>query len=290
MLFERHEINPVLRPNPFNAWEALNVFNCAVIHHNGLFHMWYRAQGVDYISYIGYALSEDGVHWNRLGNPVLKPANENETRGVEDPRVVEMENAFYMTYTAYSPKGIVSMLARSTNLITWERLAPFEWDNKDHVLFPRKINGRYAMFHRRPPNIWLAYSDDLKTWDSHQVIMEPRAGMWDGQKVGASGPPIETNEGWLVIYHGVDEHFVYRQGVAMLDLEDPSKVLHRSEETVIEPQETWEHIGDVPHVIFSCANPVVDDKIYLYYGGADRLIGLATAPLSDAIDLALGRG
>lgn len=290
MVFQRHPDNPLLKPNPLNAWEALNVFNCAVVHHNGLFHMLYRAQGRDYISHIGYAASADGVRWNRMSDPVLSPADANETRGVEDPRAVEIDGAFYMTYTAYSPNGILAMIARSTNLITWERIAPFERDNKDHVLFPRKIGGRYAILHRRPPDIWLAYSDDLKTWRDHQIIMRPRADMWDNLKVGASGPPIPTDAGWLIIYHGVDADYVYRQGVALLDLDDPAKVIHRADAAVLAPDEPWEFKGDVPNVVFSCANPVVDGVIYLYYGGADRLIGLATAPLADVLDVAQGRG
>ncbi len=290
MLFQRHTINPVLEPNPLHPWEALNVFNCAVVHHNGLFHMHYRAQGLNYISYIGYAVSADGVHWNRLSAPVLSPANENETRGVEDPRVVEIDGTFYMTYTAYSPNGIVAMIARSDNLITWERVAEFEWDNKDHVLFPRKIDGRYVMLHRRPPDIWIAFSEDLITWKDKQAIMQPVPGTWENEKIGTSGPPIYTDAGWLLIYHGVevcgDTPFVYRQGLALLDRDDPSKVLHRASTPVFEPQETWEIRGDVPNVVFSCANPVVDGTVYLYYGGADRLIGLATAPLADVLEVA----
>jgi predicted GH43/DUF377 family glycosyl hydrolase len=286
MLFQRHDANPILQPNPLHPWEALNVFNCAVIHHDGLFHMLYRAQGRDYVSHIGYAVSLEGVRWNRLSDPVLSPANENEGRGVEDPRVVAIEGTFYMTYTAFSPNGILSMLARSQNLITWERIAPFERNNKDHVLFPRKIGGRYAILHRRAPNIWLAYSDDLTDWGGHQIIMRPRPASWDNHKIGASGPPILTDEGWLIIYHGVDEHFIYRQGVALLDLDDPSKVIHRAKDAVFYPWETWEMRGDVPNVVFSCANPVVDGTVYLYYGGADRLIGLATAPLADVLAVA----
>jgi predicted GH43/DUF377 family glycosyl hydrolase len=290
MPFTRHAINPVLEPEPRHAWEALNVFNCAVIHHNGLFHMLYRAQGLDYVSRIGYGVSDEGICWNRLNDPVFSPTGEHETRGVEDPRVVEIDGVFYMTFTAYSPAGILAMLARSSNLITWERIGPFEWDNKDHVLFPRKINGRFAMLHRRPPDIWLAYSHDLLHWEDHRIVMRPRLDMWDNNKVGASGPPIPTDEGWLMIYHGVDGDFVYRQGVALLDLDNPARVIHRAQRPVLEPQEPWEHKGDVPHVVFSCANPVVRDTIYLYYGGADRLIGLATAPLAAVMDFARTAG
>jgi len=282
-LLKRYPGNPILKPEPAHDWEALNVFNAGVIRHNDLFHMFYRAQGVDYVSTIGYAISQDGFGWSRLDRPVLSPATDWETRGVEDPRVVRFDDAFYMTYTGYSPRGIRAHLARSHNLITWERVGivlPGE-DNKDHVLFPEKIEGRYAMLHRRPPDIWLAYSDDLLHWTDHQITMCPRPDTWEHQKVGAAGPPIKTDQGWLLIYHAVDEHFFYRLGAALLDLADPSVVLARPGGFILEPRETWEHKGDVPHVVFSCANVVVDDELYVYYGGADRVMAVATCSMAD---------
>ncbi len=286
MHLQRHPKNPVLLPHPWHSWEALNVFNAAVIHHNGLFHMLYRAQGWDYISHIGYAVSQDGVHWARLDRPVLSPQEDWETRGVEDPRITEIDGVFYMTYTGYSPQGVRASLARSTNLITWERMGVIlpDEDNKDHVLFPERIGGRYALLHRRPPHIWLAYSDDLLHWTDHHVIMEPRPGRWDNYKIGAGGPPIKTDKGWVLIYHGVDEHMVYRLGAALLDLDDPSTVRARLDEPILEPRETWEIKGDVPNVVFTCANPVVEGTVYVFYGGADRVMGVATAPLQQILD------
>lgn len=292
MMLTRHPANPLLRPDPLKRWEALNVFNCAVVQHQGLFHMHYRAQGVDYVSHIGYALSPDGIHWNKLEQPVLSPVHDYEARGVEDPRVTYLadEGCFVMAYTAYSPLGIKPCLAISENLVTWQRLGcvlPGE-DNKDHVLFPRKIRGRYAMFHRRPPNIWIAYSDDLVHWSNHQVVMEPRpeGQGWDEKRVGGGGVPIETPEGWLVIYHAYDRHHVYRLSAALLDLEDPAKVIHRPLGFIFEPTEPWEVKGDVPNVVFSCANPLVGEEVWVYYGGADRVVGLATAKLAELLEFA----
>ncbi len=285
MHLQRHPTNPILLPHPLHPWESLNVFNAAVIHHNGLFHMLYRAQGLDYVSHIGYAVSEDGVHWARLDRPVLSPRDPWEVRGVEDPRVTEIDGVFYMTYTGYSPQGTRACLARSTNLITWERMGvvlPDE-DNKDHTLFPEKIGGRYAMLHRRPPDIWLAYSDDLIHWTDHQIIMRPRPGTWEHKKIGAGGPPIRTDAGWLIIYHAVDANHVYRLGAALLDLEDPSRVLARLDAPILEPRETWEIKGDVPNVVFACANVVLDGTLYVFYGGADRVMALATCPLEDLL-------
>ncbi len=286
MKLRRHPANPILLPQPHHPWEALNVFNAAVVYHNDLFHMLYRAQGLDYISHIGYAVSEDGVHWWRLDRPVFSPREPWEARGVEDPRVVLLEGAFYMTYTGYSREGTRAALARSTNLITWERLGivlPDE-DNKDHVLFPEKIQGRYAMLHRRPPDIWLAFSDDLKHWTDHTIILRPRPGTWEHRKIGAGAPPIHTEHGWLLIYHAVDAQRVYRLGAALLDLHDPTRVLARLPEPILEPREPWEIKGDVPNVVFTCAAVVRDDDLYVYYGGADRVMGLAMGSLSELLE------
>ncbi len=289
MRLVRHPRSPLLYPNPLHQWESLNVFNPSVIYHNGLFHMHYRAQGVDFVSRIGYAVSTDGLEWNRLEQPVLAPhQGRDDYRGVEDPRVTPLDGAFYMTYTAYGASSFFPMIARSENLITWEDIGPLERaENKDHVLFPEKIGGRYAILHRRAPNIWIAFSDDLRTWTDHRVIMTPRPDNdWDSVRIGANGVPIKTEHGWLLFYHGYPSPIVYRQSVALLDLEDPSRVIHRPRGFIMEPQETWEIRGDVPNVIFSSAALVVGEELYFYYGGSDRLIGLATAPFADVLDFA----
>lgn len=292
---QRHPDNPILRPNPLNDWEALNVFNPGVIYHNNLFHMFYRAQGLDYVSHIGYAVSSDGVHFNRLQQPVFSPELEDEKRGVEDPRLTYLqdEGRFIMAYTAYGATGsITPRFAESCNLIEWRRLGALVEgeDNKDHVLFPRKIKGRYVSFHRRPPSIWLAYSNDpeLSNWGDFVEVMGPREDGWDSKRVGGGGAPIETEHGWLVLYHAYDFDHVYRLGVCLLDLEDPRRVISRRRDFIMEPEMTWELKGDVPTVVFSAANPVVDGAVYVYYGGADRLIGLATCALDELVAAALG--
>lgn len=292
---KRHPQSPLMYPNPLHRWEALNVFNPAVIQHNGLFHMWYRAQGVDLVSSIGYAVSADGLHWNRLTEPVLAPhMGEDDRRGVEDPRVTPLDGAFYMTYTAYGSRVVNNstyfpMIARSENLITWQDIGPLErGENKDHVIFPEKIGGRYMALHRRPPDIWIASSDDLRTWIDHASIMAPRPGdTWDNKRIGANGVPLKTEHGWLLFYHGYDQDHVYRHSVALLDLDDPRKVINRPAGFTFEPVEPWEIRGDVPNALFSCANIVVGDEVWVYYAGADRLIGLATAPFDDVLDYAL---
>lgn len=290
MQLVRHPQSPLLYPNPLHQWEAVNVFNPAVTWHNGLFHMHYRAQGVDYISRIGYAVSADGLHWNRLENPVLAPhMGADDYRGVEDPRVTPLDGTFYMTYTAYGANSYFPMIARSDNLITWEDVSPLERaENKDHILFPEKIGGRYVILHRRSRHIWIGFSDDLRTWGDHQIILAPRPDNgWDGRSIGSNGLPVRTEHGWLLFYHGYGEApFIYRHSVALLDLDDPTKVINRPKDFIFEPRETWEIRGDVPNALFSCSNNIVGDEVYFYYAGADRLIGLATAPLADVIDFA----
>jgi predicted GH43/DUF377 family glycosyl hydrolase len=221
----------------------------------------------------------------------MGPQDEWDTLGLEDPRITCLvdEGRYIMAYTAYSPKGITPMFAESRNLLGWERLGSLVVgeDNKDHVLFPRRINGRYVSFHRRPPGIWLAYSDNLRNWTAFAPMMGPRPGHWDNNRVGAGGVPIETDQGWLCIYHGYDQQKVYRLGTCLLDLEDPSKVVARSKDFIMEPEEQWESKGDVPNVVFSTANPVVDGMVYVYYGGADRVIGLATCSLNDLLEYSI---
>ena len=260
--------------------------------------MHYRAQGMDWISRIGYAVSMDGVHWNRLREPVLKPEFDYESRGVEDPRVTQIDKTFYMAYTAYGPYrqgeeiaggNILPMIARSENLITWERLGPIVRgeDNKDHALFPRKFNGRYLALHRRRPFIWVAFSDDLLSWPAEDMtrVLGPREdNWWDNLSVGGNGVPIETEHGWLLFYHAYDQNHTYRIGVALLDQADPRMVLRRPTQPILWPEELWEIKGEVPNVVFSNANIVVGDTVYVYYGGADHVIGLATCKLRDLLD------
>jgi predicted GH43/DUF377 family glycosyl hydrolase len=134
--------------------------------------------------------------------------------------------------------------------------------------------------------MWLAYSGDLRSWEDFQLVMEPRPGLWDGRTIGAAGVPIETDHGWLIIYHAYGDKRIYRLGSALLDLEDPSKVIARPKRFVMEPVETWERKGDVPDVVFSTANPVLNGMVYVYYGGADRVIGLATCGLDELLEFA----
>lgn len=303
MLLKRHPSNPILMPDPRSDWETYNVFNPSVIYANGLFHMHYRAQGLDWLSRIGYAVSKDGINWNKFSQPVLSPESDEDARGVEDPRTTEIDGTYYMTYTAYGLRsegpiqpthfggGVTPMIAKSQNLVNWEKVGALVQgeDNKDHLLFPHKINGKYVAFHRRPPQVWIAYSEDLVNWplDEMKPVFGPRADNgWDSFRVGSGGVPIETEEGWLMIYHAYNPDHVYRLGACLLDLEDPSKVINRPKPFIMEPQEIWELRGDVPNVVFASANLRVNDQVYVYYGGADHVVGLATANYYELLEFA----
>jgi predicted GH43/DUF377 family glycosyl hydrolase len=289
MKLRRHPENPLLEPVPDHPWESLNVFNCGVLNHDGKIMLIYRGQGTENaISHLGYAESPDGVHFIRMAEPVFSPGDPTEVNGVEDPRLTVLDGRIQMLYTAWSPEAIQVGRASTTDFMRWERhgiVFPGP-DNKDAALFPRKVGGRYMAFHRVPPSMWVAYSDDLQTWGEYREIMQPREGCYDDLKLGAGGPPIETELGWLVIYHGVDTNLVYRLGVALLDRDDPTKVLNRPRTPILEPVEPWELEGDVPNVVFTCGTAELDDDYLVYYGGGDRVIALATANKRELLDFA----
>ncbi len=289
----RHSQHPIFRPKPANPWEAASVFNAAAILDNNLVHLVYRATNISsggqegaYINSLGYAVSPNGVHFNRFEQPILTNDVPQEARGPEDPRIVKLNNTFYMMYTGYGGRfddDYRICLATSKNLIHWERQGVMlDEPNKDASLFPERINGKYAMFHRRPPDIWIAYSYDLKHWHDHTRVMAALPdSSWENNKIGISGPPIKTEQGWLLIYHGVSHEMVYRQGIALLDRNDPSVVLQRQSEPILEPELDWERVGHVNNVVFSCGQVILDKTLYVYYGGADNAIGLATLKMSD---------
>jgi predicted GH43/DUF377 family glycosyl hydrolase len=290
MMLKRFIKNPILKPRRENDWESKLVFNPGAIFENGLFHLLYRAVGEDDISRIGYAVSANGYEFFRFDKPVFTPRGVAESKGCEDPRIVCLDGKFYMTYTAYSIKGVRVSLASTRNFIQWERLGVVlpDMENKDAVLFPEKINGRYAMLHRPmdpPRSIWIAYSDDLLKWGDFKKVMGPIEGKWDGVGIGSASPPVKTEKGWLLIYHGIDEESVYRLGVALLDLNDPSRVIGRHPDPILQPEEDYELRGEIREVVFGCGICEVEDKYFTYYGAADRVICGATAEKKDLLDL-----
>ncbi|MDP2897287.1 MAG: glycosidase [bacterium] len=277
---------PILAPIAQHEWEREAVLNCGVVRHEGLFHMVYRASDRPfgdftrkYVTRFGYAVSRNGVDFTRLDKPVFEDDDPWAEWGVEDPRIVRMNDRFYATYSTWdgNMQHVRARLATTENFIVWRRHGVLlDEPNKNAALFPERIGGRYALLHRREPDIWLCFSEDLRKWSEHERIMQPRPGKWDGVKIGAAGPPVKHPEGWLLVYHGVDEKKVYRLGAALLDADNPTKVIARLDEPILEPELEWEIKGQVPNVVFSCATVDVGDSYYVYYGAADTVIALAT--------------
>lgn len=285
---------PVLKSVEEHEWENAAVFNAAVVYHKGLYHMIYRATNLGgseefgkYINSLGYAVSKDLLSWQRKDRPILTNSVPQEERGPEDPRIVRIDNLFYMTYVGFRgrvPDDYRICLATSLDLVHWDRKGILlDEPNKNASLFPEKINGKYCMLHRRRPDIWICYSDDLITWTHHEKIMSPEPDSWNQTRIGIAGPPVKITNGWFLIFHGVDELNHYRLGTVLLDYENPGKVLARQFEPVIEPELEWEINGYVPNVIFSCATLLQGNRIYCLYGGADTVIGVAYIDLPDVV-------
>lgn len=281
--------NPIIEPIEDHPWESRFVFNTAMIRLGGRIHYFYRAMGEDKISRIGYASSKDGYHIDvRLPYPVLEPSNQLEKYGCEDPRLTLLEGKYVMTYTAYGDIfqiGITTITPQNIlnkNWVWGERQYPFpHTQNKNAVIFSRRIQDRYIMLHRLEPDICLAHSDDMQSWTHSNIVMKPRPDHWDSLKIGAAGPPMEIDEGWLLVYHGVDDDRVYRLGAVILDKNNPLRVLRRTEEPILEPQMEYERFGQVPNVVFSCGSVILGDKLLISYGAADTVIGVVTKRLDD---------
>jgi predicted GH43/DUF377 family glycosyl hydrolase len=298
---KRYKGNPILEPKEENAWESRLVFNAAALHLKDRVHILYRAMGNDGISRIGYASTSDGYRIDyRSSTPIFEPKEQVEHNGCEDPRLTLLNDEVVMAYTALSELdpsqlyhgplyqialtsiGVEDFLNREWK---WNaRTLPFTGiRNKDAALFPRRINSKYVMLHRFDPDICVAYSSDLETWCNIRSILGPRIRSWDSWKIGAAGPPIEINEGWLMIYHGVSFERVYSLGVALLDKINPETVLYRPEIPILVPAKDYERMGKVPNVVFSCGNVLIDDEVLVYYGGADSVLCVATYELSELL-------
>ncbi|HZR65631.1 MAG TPA: glycoside hydrolase family 130 protein [Terriglobales bacterium] len=286
---------PIISPRG-DSWESAGTFNPAVVVRDGKFVMLYRAQDHNGTSRLGYAGSGDGIHFTRRPRPVFSPEADYENEGgVEDPRLVKFGDTYYLTYTGYNKKDAQLCLATSTDLIHWERkgiLLPAykgNWNvkwTKSGAIVPQKINGKYWMYFLGTASdgtdqTGLAYSDDLVHWTdaTKQPVLLKRPGKFDSRVVEPGPPPVITKEGILLIYNGADDKLVYRTGMALFSGADPAKVLWRSEEPVFAPEKQWEKIGQVPNVVFVEGMAKKGDRVLLYYGGADKYVGVATAEL-----------
>lgn len=301
--FERFRGNPILEPVAEHFWEAKGVFNPAAVYGRGKVRLLYRAQGEDDTSVFGYAESRDGLRISkRLTDPVYVPRAPFEYKmnpgnsGVEDARITKIGNTYHMLYTAVDaanpPRVALASIGVDDFLsCRFDRfsdpvlISPPGIDDKDACLFPEKIHGKYVLLHRIQPSIDINFFDDLgfdgeSRFLTHRPFIFPRRGMWDSKKIGISSTPIRTTKGWLILYHGVSEYDShYRVGALLLDLEHPERVIGRSRYPIFQPEKTYEREGIVPNVVFPCGSIVRGGKLFIYYGGADRVIGSASMPL-----------
>lgn len=302
----RYPGNPLLEPIEENPWEAKYVLNTGALRFGDKVYLFYRGVGHDGISHIGLAITDGYKVLERLPEPIFSPSTPEERMGCEDPRCVVVEDKIVMLYTAYD--GNLAQIAAASltlenflagNYRAWKREGlAFKniWD-KDAILFPERIGGKYIVYHRIEPSIWVTYSKEIKfpIKEKHAIILGPRPGrMWDSLKIGAGAQPLKTRYGWLLIYHGVDYNYVYSLGVLLVDLQDPQRVIYRSPNPVLQPEEDYE-VGLsgawVPNVVFTCGavsdkdKDMLDDDdlVMVYYGAADTSIGVATATVADLI-------
>jgi predicted GH43/DUF377 family glycosyl hydrolase len=241
------------------------------------------------ISHFRIARSDDGIHFSIDETPAMRPANRYEAFGIEDPRITEIDGTYWINYSAISAEtGVTTMLASTTDFDSFERHGViFTPDNKDIAIFPEKIGGRYRALNRpssteyKTRDIWISESPDLTSWGKHQLLMTARKGMWDDGRIGCSAVPFRVPEGWIEIYHGASKNHRYCLGVALLDAEDPSTVIARSEHPLLEPEEPYELEGFFGNVIFNNGVLFEDGLVKIYYGAADTVIGYAEVGIDE---------
>jgi len=297
-LFKRYEGNPILTPEDW-PYAANAVFNPGAIKLNSETVLVIRVEDMRGFSHLTVARSQDGfTNWQIDAQPTLEAdqTSREERWGLEDPRIVwlEEQKQFAITYTSFSEGGPVVSLAITKNFKNYARLGTMlPPEDKDACLFPRRFRGRFALIHRPivrgEAHMWISFSPDLKHWGDHRVLIRTRSAYWDGHRVGLACQPMETPEGWLLFYHGVRSTTagaIYRLGLALLDLEEPWRVLRRGDEWLLGPQAHYERIGDVNGVVFPSGITVHKeiDQINLYYGAADSSVAVATASLSEIVD------
>ena len=293
--WRRASETPILSPQG-TTWESAGTFNPAVVRYGSKFVMLYRAQDAAGTSRLGYAESSDGIHFSRHVEPVLSPeADYEKDGGVEDPRLQKFGDTYYLTYTGYNKKDAQLCLATSRDLIHWERKGVIlpaykgNWNKgwtKSGAIVPEKIDGKYWMYWLgtaadKTDQMGISYSSDLLHWieASETPVLPRRPGKFDSRVVEPGPPPILTDRGIVLIYNGADDHLVYRTGIAVFDRRDPRKLLSRSAEPVFAPQKEWEKIGQVPNVVFAEGMARQGNRWLFYYGGADKYVGVAEAPV-----------
>ncbi len=295
-LFRRHKLNPILSAADW-PYQINSVFNAgATLLPDGTTLLLCRVEDRRGHSHLSVARSANGIDdWQIDPQPTMLAEPDKypeELWGIEDPRItfVPELSKYAIVYTAFTRDGPGVALAFTEDFRSFDRygvIMPPE--DKDAALLPHRIGGNWAMIHRPVSapraHMWISYSPDLRHWGSHKLMMDARRGSWwDANKIGLSPPPIETPQGWLVIYHGVKHTAagcIYRLGLALFDLHSPETCLKRGDEWIFAPEELYEQHGDVGNVVFPCGYTIAPDgdTIHLYYGAADTCIGLATGSL-----------
>ncbi|OGT21243.1 MAG: hypothetical protein A3C55_04345 [Gammaproteobacteria bacterium RIFCSPHIGHO2_02_FULL_42_13] len=314
---QRSPENPIIVPDAAHSWENCATFNAAAIYLNGKVHFLYRAIGDLGMSVLGYAASRDGIHIDeRLPAAVYIPTEPFEFRndknefilfdyasggggwgGCEDPRLTCIDDRIYMTYTAFNGVEAPGVALTSINVKDflnkkwhWRKpvlISPRGQINKNWVIFPEKIKGKYAILHSISPEISIDYFAHLNFGKNILIISQYssalRNGCWDNQLRGVGPPPIKTADGWLILYHAMDKYDPnkYKLGAMMLDYNDPTKILYRAINPILEPCANYENQGYKSGVIYACGAVVIDDRLFVYYGGADRVTCVVTVKMSD---------
>ena len=316
---ERTLNNPILKPVVKHSWESKATFNAAAIYLEGKIRLLYRAIGEEGNSVLGYASSKDGVNIEeRLDFPVYIPREAFESRkkssssvvykfmsgggygGCEDPRLTKLDDKLYMTYTAFN--GCYPPAVALTAIDIKDFLEKkWRWENpkllslpgeihKNWVIFPEKINGKYAILHSISPEILVDYFDSLDSNDHFPIKSFHCSGLrencWDNTVRGVGPPPIKTKEGWLVIYHAIDNQDPgrYKLGAMILDCNDPTKMLYRSLNPILEPDANYENEGFKAGIVYTCGAIVIGDRLLVYYGGADTVTCVATTSLNQFLN------
>lgn len=305
MKLTRFPGNPIISPSD-NWWENQATFNPAAAIFQNKIILLYRALGGDNISRLGLAQSLDGQKFERFPDPLLEGDIKNpyERLGLEDPRITRIGDNYYIVYTApsvyeasfFRKKSVLPSVSHPApwrirpSLITTKDFHNFErkgilldLDTKDATLFPEKINNQFALLHRIYPNVYLSFSEDLVTWSPEKQVFGPRDGLWDSERVGTGSVPLKTEVGWILFFHGVDQDHVYRLGIICLDLSQPEKVVYRSSQPIFEPEEDYEKVGLTNNVVFTGGALEIGDDIFVYYGAADKQIGLAKIAKAEII-------
>jgi predicted GH43/DUF377 family glycosyl hydrolase len=292
-LITRFSGNPILTKEGV-PYAVSTVHNASVVKHCDEYVMIFRSHRLNGRSILGIARSIDGYRFKVDPQPFMTSSDEYDEYGVEDPRITFIDDEYLITYSAYSRYGVRIGLARTRDFCKVERLAYItEPDLRNVVIFPEKFEEYYARLDRPHTeltrwSIWISYSKDLVHWGQSKIVMSSEFYRWDAMKIGPGAPPIKTEKGWLNIYHGVFETMagaVYRLGVALHDLKDPSKIIGVGDNWILEPEDPWERVGYVPNVVFTCAAvPEEDGTLKIYWGGADTVMCVGTANIADLLE------